>query len=80
LRSDIQTTFGNEIAHKKIGRERLEPCAGRVSADDQPWASPPPIFAGWRAADATLVSLIVLLHFHVLHDLAVKCCLGAKLK
>ena len=57
--------------HADHAQLQLEPCA----AADKFW--PPPIFDGGRAAifrcaaDATLVSLIVLLNFLCLYDFAI---------
>jgi len=39
---------------------------------------PTTTFDDRRAADATLVCLIIFLHFHLLHDFAINGCLSAK--
>jgi len=51
------------------------PGAGRAAVI---FLAPPQIFDDRRAADATMVCLITLLHFHPLHDFAINGCLGAK--
>ena len=54
---------------------KIEPCAGRAAVI---FLAPPQIFDDRRAADATMVCLITLLHFHPLNDFDINSCLGAK--